>query len=419
MLAWFLTQSTTTELHSILQSQALKGAQVGVCVQDANGQTLFERNADMRFVPASNQKILTVLFALDTLGPNLKLRTSIWKSAQKVIVDAPGDPSLTLDELRKVRRRLKLFDNWPVHVRSPYEAYRGLGWEWDDLPWSYAATIAPFSFDRSAFDVWAVGGRLESLPPELQVYVKKTQSANLKVSFEPQSNVLTVAGHLPRTRTKLGSFAQAAPMAAAARALGGRLVVDQSEPPKRAADAVLVGKPIGVAAKECLEASDNVIAEQLLALASKSTPTGSKAKWSDFAGLEREHLAKEFGVSQELFRPVDGSGLSRHNQIAPLAMCKFLLEAARRPYRETWLESLAAGGEGTLRNRLKDSTFIGKTGTMDAVVSLSGYVTLKDGRVLVFSFFVNNSLAPASDVRSVQDRFVRALEKGIQPDDRQ
>jgi D-alanyl-D-alanine carboxypeptidase/D-alanyl-D-alanine-endopeptidase (penicillin-binding protein 4) len=60
---------------------------------------------------------------------------------------------------------------------------------------------------------------------------------------------------------------------------------------------------------------------------------------------------------------------------------------------------------------MKSSSFLGKTGTLSAVTCLSGYVKTRSGQTLVVSMLFNNTVAPASEVRAVQDRVVTILER--------
>lgn len=407
MFPWPIAQVPSDLLDQILDSKPLVGAHVGVCVTDDQGTPVYERNATLRFVPASNQKVVTCLFALEALGPSFRGSTQVWKANKRVIVRSSGDLTLTLENLRRARRELKLNQNWPVTVLTSFQPQLGPGWEWDDLPWYYAAPTSSAAFDHAQFEVWARGGRLEPLPPELGIKVVKGS----KTVFDPGTNTLTT-GRLPSARTSLGRFAQPKPLHALARALGGALSTQPQPVPDRPADYVHQTEPLPVLLKECLEESDNVMAEQLLVLAATEAGDLTSFDYSKAVATERSWLSNRAGMDADWFRPADGSGLSRHNQVSPRAVCHLLAYALKQPYAEPWQTALAAGGEGTLRSRLKNSTFVGKTGTMDAVVCLSGYVKTKDGRRLIVSFLVNNTVVPASEVRSVQDRFVRALENG-------
>ena len=217
-------------------------------------------------------------------------------------------------------------------------------------------------------------------------------------------------GHFPKRET-LGTFAQSDPEAVAALALGGSPTFDSTPIPAREPDVVLEGKPIDIECKHTLESSDNMAAERLMCSAAIEAPV-ALSPYPFATDKMREFFVKSVGIDADEFKPADGSGLSRHNLVAPYALCVALNWAAKRPYGDVWMEALAAAGEGTLKNRLKDSTFIGKTGTMNAVVCLSGYVSLSNGQKLSVSLLFNNVLASSSEVRGVQDLFIRKLEQG-------
>ncbi|MEW5916411.1 MAG: D-alanyl-D-alanine carboxypeptidase, partial [Gemmatimonadota bacterium] len=85
------------------------------------------------------------------------------------------------------------------------------------------------------------------------------------------------------------------------------------------------------------------------------------------------------------------------------------LDAMRRsPHFQTFRDALPiAGVDGTIQNRMRESAAANnlraKTGTLDMVRSLSGYVTTADGRLLLFSVLCNNWLVPQRDVDTVAD----------------
>ncbi|MBL8065957.1 MAG: D-alanyl-D-alanine carboxypeptidase [Chthonomonadaceae bacterium] len=401
-----LIDDHTARLNELLRDPVLSGAMVGVCVQDENGKVVFQRDSDKRFLPASNGKILTCLFAFEELGASWAGLTRVWKEGKRVEVDTTGDPTLTLGQLRRVRKKLSLFDGWPVCVHGAGPPTLGMGWEWDDLPWYYAAPVTLFAFDRGQFEAWSDNGRVLPLAPELQVKVVVEPGSKREAEYDPKTRTLTVSS-LGKDKKKLGSFAIGDPLRSAALALGGALRECSDPLPRRTPDAEISGQTLAVGVKECLEKSDNYMAEQYLLLAAARAKPGH----TNPAQVEKECLAKWTGASLEDFRPVDGSGLSRHNQVTPRALCTMLRWALTRPYAGQWIEALAAGGEGTLGSRLKSSSFVGKTGTMDAVVCLSGYVTTRDKKRWTLSCLVNNSLVPASQIRDVQDRIVRILEE--------
>lgn len=143
------------DLEAHLASPVVAGALVGIYAENARGDVLVDLQSDRRFVPASNQKVLTMLYAFERLGPDFRPRVSIWKEPDRLVVDAPGHPLLTGEELRDARRRLGVRPGTPVHVRQAYRPDVPPSWEHDDLPHRYASAVTAFTVDRGAFEVRA------------------------------------------------------------------------------------------------------------------------------------------------------------------------------------------------------------------------------------------------------------------------
>jgi PBP4 family serine-type D-alanyl-D-alanine carboxypeptidase len=117
------------------------------------------------------------------------------------------------------------------------------------------------------------------------------------------------------------------------------------------------------------------------------------------AGLQ---VVKEFliesGIDSDKIRVNDGCGLSRDNLITPRFQTSLLQFLSTRPYFEIFLNTLAISGmDGTLKHRLStvEGLVHAKTGTLNGVTTLSGYMTTKAGRNLIFSIFANNVNATA------------------------
>jgi PBP4 family serine-type D-alanyl-D-alanine carboxypeptidase len=134
-----------------------------------------------------------------------------------------------------------------------------------------------------------------------------------------------------------------------------------------------------------------------------------KGQGTNEAGLE---VIKEFlieaGVDSEKIRLNDGCGLSRENLITPRFQTSLLQFLSKRPYSELFQNTLAVSGtDGTLRNRLSATEVRGsihaKTGTLNGVNTLSGYMTTKSGRNLVFSIFANHVNATGRVKRTIDE----------------
>jgi D-alanyl-D-alanine carboxypeptidase len=106
--------------------------------------------------------------------------------------------------------------------------------------------------------------------------------------------------------------------------------------------------------------------------------------------LVTEHVRQVVGPSARVSL-VDGSGLSELNRISPMTQMLYLANYPRRPGNERFPLLLPANGTGTLR-RLRQGMSRGvvhaKTGTLDRVATLTGYLGRHDG-VLVISLMYN------------------------------
>jgi D-alanyl-D-alanine carboxypeptidase len=177
------------------------------------------------------------------------------------------------------------------------------------------------------------------------------------------------------------------------------LLAEHLSPPMREVVA-LINKP-----------SDNLITEITLKTLGKEV----RGEGTTAAGVQvlREFL-QSAGLEMGAVHIVDGSGLSRINGVSPENFVRLLEYMRRSPHAEAFRESLPVYGvDGTLRNRLRGTPVQGngyaKTGSLNRVSSLSGYLHTKSGRWLAFSIIMNAYNASGADARALQDRLVQIL----------
>jgi serine-type D-Ala-D-Ala carboxypeptidase/endopeptidase (penicillin-binding protein 4) len=70
-----------------------------------------------------------------------------------------------------------------------------------------------------------------------------------------------------------------------------------------------------------------------------------------------------------------------------------------------------SGGDGTLTNYYKDQRgmLYAKTGSLSGVLCLSGFLTTKAGKELLFSVLVNNHNGNATDIRKAVEGFLQTI----------
>lgn len=157
--------------------------------------------------------------------------------------------------------------------------------------------------------------------------------------------------------------------------------------------------------------SDNGLAEALLktvgfqSLGDQTTESGRK--------VVTQHLKNE-GFDMIGLNYIDGSGLSRSNNVTPIAQAKFLTSLMDEKYYKTYFSSLPVGGQsGTLKRMFigtGNGQVFAKTGTLNKVKTLAGYMKTNSGKTLVFSLMVNNY---AGSVDMVKKRMEKILEPAL------
>ena len=140
------------------------------------GKTLFEHNAGKLMKPASNAKLYTGALALDRLGPNYRIRTSLFATAQPdtagtlkgdLIVYGRGDPSFaarfnngsyqkSLEPLVEAiaAAGIKQIEGSLIGDASYFRGPPfGSGWAWDDLQSYYGAEVAALTVEDNVLDL--------------------------------------------------------------------------------------------------------------------------------------------------------------------------------------------------------------------------------------------------------------------------
>ena len=182
-------------------------------------------------------------------------------------------------------------------------------------------------------------------------------------------------------------------------AAGGRFAGrwrDGVAPARATPFATLDSPPLWDVVRDINKLSNNVMARQLfLTLATARAPppatieraTETVVAWAARRNLKMPELVLE-----------NGSGLSRRERISAGSLARLLLAANASPVREEFASSLSvAAMDGTLQRRFLNGSVAGqallKTGTLDGVRALAGYVINEDGRRFAVVAIVNHANA--------------------------
>ncbi|HKS29120.1 MAG TPA: D-alanyl-D-alanine carboxypeptidase/D-alanyl-D-alanine-endopeptidase [Pyrinomonadaceae bacterium] len=311
----------------------------------------------------------------------------------------------------------------------------GFAWSWADLQWYYGAEVSALSVNNNALDLFVKPGPEAGSPclvttgppvPIVTINNRATTAPRgakraLAVYRALGENVVEVTGSLPvDDQGYTGSISVSHPalvfvyMLRSALAERGVTVTGKSTtvnaPSSQASSFAQVGivpssqrveitsrlsPPLSVIAAQTLKPSQNLYAELILRTLGRERGTGFQGT-SEAAGIDvvRKFLA-EAGVNPYEVVMWDGSGLSRRDLITANATVQLLTYMSRHRYASVFREALpVAGVDGTLARRMKNTPAMSnaraKTGTIETVATLSGYVTSAAGERLVFSVLLNN-----------------------------
>lgn len=320
------------------------------------------------------------------------------------------------------------------------------GWEWDDLHTYYGTEISALPLNDNVVDISVAptsSGQscLVSVSPGTQLvrFVNKCTtggSDTVRIVKLINQNVFEVTGNIPtgaKTKTVSFAFTHVADLfvdllkqrlnARGIIVTGAAKVTNSPAkapcPNCPAPPAINLGTvespPLSVIAAKTMKPSQNMYTETLLwtlgeQIGRKNGGSGN----SDQLGLGVvKGFLKQIGVADDGIVQYDGSGLSRHDLITPAAVVTLYTYMAKQSkYSQAWRDSLTIGGvDGTLRNRFKgtaaEGNMRGKTGTIDQVSALSGYLTTAGGEQLVVSFVVNGVPIPAQRTALIDDIVVQ------------
>jgi D-alanyl-D-alanine carboxypeptidase/D-alanyl-D-alanine-endopeptidase (penicillin-binding protein 4) len=339
----------------------------------------------------------------------------------------------------------------------------GQGWGWDDLQWSYGAPVSALTFNENADELninehpagsghtlaeWApdvdyftvdnsmkpaapgeeARPGLERRPGLTMVRTWGTVPAGgLHVSMAVEDPAEFTADAFKLALLRRGIKVSGDPESRHKYASGAGDFAEEREKPLKLAPVELstiagapegrrvlaarISVPVAEDIKVINKTSQNLHAELLLRLLGKTY--GSDGSFEEGTRVVRQFLV-DAGIDDNDFFFYDGSGMSAMDKISPRAFTHLLAYASHQPWGAAWRETLPiAGVDGTLDNRFKNSPVKGKmwakTGTLNEVNALSGYVSTASGRMVAFSILVNGRYPGSDDEQQAIDRIAEAI----------
>jgi D-alanyl-D-alanine carboxypeptidase/D-alanyl-D-alanine-endopeptidase (penicillin-binding protein 4) len=177
-------------------------------------------------------------------------------------------------------------------------------------------------------------------------------------------------------------------------------------PPDSAETFAIYSHPTDSLFKLMMHRSDNFFAEQTLLMAANEY----LGEMNDRRMIDTLLKADLINLPQEV-RWVDGSGLSRYNLFSPKDLVWILQKLETEFGAERLRAILPGANEGTLEGYYKgyEGKIYAKTGTLTNNLALSGYLTTRKNRRLIFSIMVNHHQAVNSVIRKGIEHYLTSI----------
>lgn len=401
--------------NDILQSPALKNAHAGIALYDpSTGKFLYQYQSDKFFVPASNTKIITLFTALQHLGDSLPAMRYA-ENDTAIFIKGMGDPSFlypdftyqpVFDHLTKTTKRIYL-----LPAVNDNERY-GPGWGWGDYADYYQpernefplyGNVAWINYDKRGY---SVAPSFYHHPDYFQL--QPDASAGSPVAGRDERRNFFYLRYRPGDTAKLEGevpyiTGQLKDIAARLQDTLGKPVWTGVSFPSNASIRTMYSLPADTLLQPMMHRSDNFFAEQILMMVAAK-------HWDTISTHKTINMMLNTSLKDLPDTPqwVDGSGLSRFDLFTPRDFVSVLEKMYKTYSREKLFPLFATGGKGTLRAYFREhpGTVFAKTGTLNGVVALSGYLLTEKGKTLIFSILVNSHHTSSTNVRRETEKFL-------------
>jgi serine-type D-Ala-D-Ala carboxypeptidase/endopeptidase (penicillin-binding protein 4) len=440
-------QQLQADLSAIFETPQFERSFWSVLVRPgASNDDLYSLNAAKLMMPGSTMKIVTVAAAAELLGWDHQFETKVVSVAPvdhgvlrgDLVVIGGGDPSIsersdTPGALIAIARQLR--DAGITRVEGGVigdddlfdDNGFGDGWTLDNLPYGYAAAVSALEYNEGSVDLVIRAGAAAGDPVTIQVRpggsgvqidnqlvtVAESGTGRLTLHRLPGSSRVVVRGQIP---AKAAPFARTAsvdnPTAFFVSAFRDALIADGIAVNGDAVDIDdFLAKPDLSAARTLVSHKSPALRQLAASMMKVSQNQYAEILLKALGGLDKARsVLQSWNVTSDSYVIADGSGLSRYNYVTSSALVGILQRMRAEPkHASAFAETLpVTGRDGTLSKRLAGTAAEGrvraKTGTVDNVRAIAGYVDTASGETLVFSIIANNFTAPASTIDAAADR---------------
>lgn len=451
------------DIETILKDKLLEKAAVGIEIvrmgkSDADSKVVYSRDSHSPLMPASNLKLTTTSAALDRFGADFKFHTTLLLHNGDLVLVGDGDPSFgDAEYLKRVGwKPTTVYENWAAQLKklgvktvhdvivddSVFDdVYLQPHWPIGQIDHSYVAEVGGLNFDANCITFMiqptSPGKRVNyTLIPNTNYLTVDntciTGQNEVQLGRKPGTNEVIMRGEAPANGpsslqetvhdpSMYGVTVFAETLGASGIIVSGQVKRDRNASTARekapSGEWKVIGiheTPLAVALARANKDSINLYAESLCKRLGHEISHAS-GSWENGTAAVGAFL-KKAGIPESEFHLDDGSGLSRQDHISPHALIRVLTYDFFSPNHDAFLNSLSiSGSDGTLEERFRGSDLrrrvIGKSGFIEGVSCLSGFVRAKDNQWYAFSIMMNgvpyksNSLA-----KFLQEKIIHALD---------
>lgn len=439
-------------IKQILQKSLPKNSKYSItCFSTSKSEYLVRINSDLSLIPASTNKLFTTGVALMSLGPGFSINTELYCDDANLndgiingnlYLKGYGDPTITSDDLKILISKLKsskihsITGNIIVDDSFFEETFYRNEWIEDENISVPLPPISAVTVNHNSILLKIIGstkiGKVGSiiLEDDLDYFqiINNTRTTKSKTKlainskFINNKEVITVSGNIRRNSISLLKVHIKKPEYYAGNLLAKLIKesgigfwgeVKKGKVPKFSDRISEISTPLIEFLKPINKNSNNFYAEHLFLIIGANYAGGEGSPFDASKAINT--YLKSLNIYDPEFNMVDGSGISRQNQFSTQMLVKLLYQIYFNPsvFNEFFNSLSIPQIDGTLQNRLSNlfppDRLRGKTGTLNGVTALAGYVVTKSGDLLVFAIDFNYNKGSQYKMRELQDRIITLI----------
>ncbi len=427
--------SLKSDIDTVISQSDINKGTISVSVKNfRTGKTVYALHQNAQVSPASTQKIITATPAFMELGEDYKFSTKLYKDNKNNYVIVLGaDPYLTSRELERLVKSMPK-EPASVCIDSSVIDYNlwGEGWQWDDDLNPLMPKFSAYNLDKNLIEVM-ITPTVKGYSPIVKTVVDYPMNFINKMKTDKvtdytvkrQNNIspdtLILEGTISEKKSEFVKVPINNPKKYFEKSLSDAIInhdiscngiYRNVKINKNYTMITLLSHDIDHAKTDVYKNSNNMVAETVFKLAGgkyagrksgKKVPvTGSFANGK----LMFDDFCRQHKIDTSDIKITDASGVSKNNLVTADFMTDFLLKT------QGCLESeLPTAGEGTLSNRmlyLRDN-LRAKTGTLNNISAITGYVNSKRGQKYVFCIMINDSKSTSANKKILEEYIIRTI----------